>query len=61
MARVSGPGAFPQMLMEPASGVSSPFASFISVVLPLPLGPSSPTTRPLSTVMSTFSSACTCP
>lgn len=42
----SSPIAVPLIVIEPVVGVSSPQRSFISVVFPLPFGPSSPMTRP---------------
>ncbi|MCW2933959.1 MAG: hypothetical protein JWM19_4921 [Actinomycetia bacterium] len=39
-------GGMPRTLMVPAVGVSSPTAMCSRVVLPAPLGPTSPTTRP---------------
>src|SRR5437762_797339 len=45
------------MNTSPASGVSSPAMTRRSVDLPLPLGPSSPVSEPLSTEMETSSSA----
>jgi hypothetical protein len=44
----------PSISTWPEVGVKSPLASFIMVVLPLPLGPSRPTMRPDSTVRFTY-------
>ena len=46
MRFVSGLGSIPPMRTSPAVGVSRPFASLISVLLPEPFGPSRPTMRP---------------
>ena len=60
-AFVAGPGTAPSTSTAPAVGCRRPAASLMSVVLPLPLGPSRPTTRPRGTASATWLSASVAP
>ena len=61
IAFVARQGALPAIRISPDVGVRRPLASLMSVVLPLPLGPSRPTMRPGSIVRSMLSSTVLAP